>query len=760
MRRFLATCVLCLAVSGPALSFDTFTVSDIRIEGLRRLAPGTVFNYLPISVNDPIDQSAAAEAMRALYDTGFFQDIELARDGDILVVNVVERPAIARIEIFGNEAIDTEPLLEGLREIGLAEGETFNRSLLENVENELRAQYFGQGKYDVQISSTVSPLPRNRVGLRIDVDEGESARIRQVHFVGNQAFSDRDLQRVFELGPRPWYLPFSGRDRYARERLSADLERLRSHYLNRGYINFAVTSTQVSLTPDREGIFVTVNLSEGDQYSLGDVSLVGDLIVDEEELRELLELERGATFSQADITRASDRIRERLGAEGYAFTNVNPIPELDEESRSVDITFFVDPGSRAYVRRINISGNYRTDDEVIRRELRQLEGGWFSADKLELSRTRLNRLGFFDSVQIETPQVPGQPDQVDVNVNVEEGLSGSLQAGVGYGSGAGVLLNLSVSQDNVLGTGDRMAVEANRSDDTRLYRFNYTDRYYTVDGVTRYFSAFLRDTNLTRRRLSDYNLRSGNVQVGFGVPLNEEDQIRFDVGYEDIRLRPGSDAPSRITDFADEFGDTYQNYKLLSRWRRDTTDRFVFPNRGGTQEFGGEVAVPGSDLTYYKLNYSNRRYFPVTENSSFSLYGRASYGEGYGDFSELPFIENYFNGGIQSVRGYRVSSLGARDPEDGRPIGGNFRVNASAEYFFPVPGIDSPAVRLSFFVDGGQVYNTKRESVDLDEMRYTAGTAFTWRSPIGPLTMSLAWPLNDEPEDDLDRFQFSIGTFF
>ncbi|MCP1676154.1 outer membrane protein insertion porin family [Natronocella acetinitrilica] len=742
------------------MAFESFTATDIRVEGLRRLSPGTVFNYLPISVNDQVDRQTAAEAMRALYDTGFFQDIELARDGDVLVVNVVERPSIARIEIFGNTAIQTDPLMEALREIGLAEGETFNRSLLDNVENELRAQYFGQGRYDVEVSSTVSPLPRNRVGIRIDVDEGESARIREVHFVGNQAFTDRELRRLFELGPRPWYLPFSRRDRYARERLSADLERLRSYYLNRGYVNFAVTSTQVSLSPDRQSIYVTVNLSEGDRFRLGDVEVVGDLIVEEDELLELLELESGAIFSQADITRGSDRIRTRLGVEGYAFANVNAVPDIDRDTGLVNMTYYVDPGARAYVRRINISGNYRTDDEVIRREFRQLEGGWFSGDKIRLSRTRLNRLGFFESVNIETPQVPGQPDQVDVNVDVVEGLSGSLQAGVGYGSGAGVLLNLSVAQDNVLGTGDRMGVAANRSDDTRLYQINYTDRYYNVDGVTRHFSAFLRDTNLTRRRLSDYNLRSGNVQVGLGVPLNEEDQIRFDVGYEDIRLSPGSQAPSRITDFVDEFGDTYQNFKLLARWSRNTTDRFTFPSAGGTQEFGGEVAVPGSDLTYYKANYSNRRYFGVTENTTLSLFGRASYGEGYGDFSELPFFENYFNGGIQSVRGYRVSSLGPRDDEDGRPIGGNFRVNSSIEYFFPPPFIESNAVRFSLFVDAGQVYNTKQEDIDLDRLRYSAGTAFTWISPLGPLTMSYAWPLNDEPEDNLDRFQFSIGTFF
>ncbi len=763
MRKLLLTVLLCLVWMAPfpVLAFEPFVVSDIRVEGLRRIAPGTVFNYLPVEVDDRIDVERSAEAIRALYATGFFHDVSLERDGNVLVVNVVERPAIARVEIFGNDAIPTDPLQDALREIGFTEGETFNRSLLENVERELERQYFARGNYDVKISSTVSPLPRNRVGIRIDVDEGAVARLQEINFVGNEAFSDKELNALFELGPKPWYLPFSRRDRYSRERLSGDLETLRTHYLNRGFADFAVTSTQVSLTPDRRGIYITVNVSEGERYRIGDVRLAGDLVVGEEELRELLVVEEGDTYSDARVTETSGNIRDRLGVEGYAFATVNAVPEMDRDERIVNLVFYVDPGQRAYVRRINIYGNYRTDDEVIRREIRQMEGGWFSSEKVALSRTRLNRLGFFESVEVDTPQVPGQPDQLDVNFRVREGLSGSLQAGIGYGSGQGLLLNFSVSQDNVLGTGDRAVLAANNSRFSRLYQFTYTQRYYTVDGVSRSFSALLRETDAARQRLSDYSLRTGALDIGFGIPLNEEDRVRIDVGLEDLRLTLRDDTPQELQDFVDEFGDDYLNYKLGLSWSRITTDRRIFPTRGGSQSLGAEVAVPGSDLRYYKLSYSNRRYLPVTENTSLSVLGRVGYGAGYGDTSELPFFQNFFLGGVNSVRGYRASSLGPRFEEDDRPRGGNFRMNASVEYFFPVPFVGGDSVRLSTFVDAGQVYNTREESsIDLNELRYSAGVGFTWMSPIGALTMSWANPLNDERGDELDRFQFTLGSFF
>ncbi|WP_290650209.1 outer membrane protein assembly factor BamA [Aquisalimonas sp.] len=759
MRKLVVALALCVAAFSPVQAFEAFTVEDIQVDGLRRIAPGTVFTYLPITTNDEVDQQLAAEAVRSLYDTGFFQDVALERDGNVLIVNVVERPAVADIDITGNTVIPTDALLQAMRDSGLAEGETFNRGMLENIERELRRQYLGQGRYNVDIETTVSPLPRNRVAIRIDVDEGRAARIRDVHFVGNEAFSDRELRRVFNLGPRPWYLPFSSRDRYSREAFGGDLENLRSYYMNRGYADFAINSSQVALTPDRSAIYITVNIDEGQKYRLGDVRVVGDTIIDPDELLELVALRDGDLFSQEQIASGANNIRDRLGVEGYAFANVNPVPDVDRDENKVDLTYFVDPGSRAYVRRLNISGNYRTDDEVIRREMRQMEGGWYSSENIETSRLRLNRLGFFEQVDIETPQVPGEPDKIDVNVNVTEGLSGSLQAGIGYGSGQGVLLNFSVAQDNLLGTGDRLQLALNNSRVQSLYQLSYTDRYYTVDGVTRHFNASLRETDARRARLSDYGLRAGNLDIGFGIPVNEEDEIRLDVGIEDLRLNLGTQATDDQRGFVDEFGDRFFNYKAAATWTRNTFDRRIFPSSGARQSVGLELSLPESDLEYYKLNYSQQRFFPIADNWSFSLQGRVGFGEGFGDTSRLPFFENFFAGGIHSVRGYRTSSLGLRG-EDDRATGGNVRTVANAELFFPVPFIDSDAVRFSGFVDGGQVFDTREQSVRFDDLRYSAGVAFTWMSPLGALTMSLAEPLNDEPGDDLDRFQFSLGQFF
>lgn len=742
----------------PAHAADGFVVEDIRLEGLRRLSPGTVFNALPISIGDSVDSAAIANAIRALFASGFFQDVSVGRDGSVLVVDVVERPAIARVELFGNEELDEDLLMQTLRGVGLAEGESFDPALLDSVRAELRSLYLGRGYYTIEVESTISPLPRNRVGVRIDITEGDLARIRSVQFVGNTAFTDRQLRRIMELGPRPWYLPLSRRDRYAAERLSGDIERVLRRYRDAGYVTAEVTSTQVALTPDRRGLLITINLDEGGVYRFGDVELVGNLIVPESELMELVAIRSGERFSQSALTETADAIRERLGAEGYAFASVNPVPDLDDDNNVADVGFFIDPGSRVYVRRIEISGNLRTNDEVIRREFRQMEGGWYSNELLRTSRTRLNQLGFFDSVEIEPRQVSGSPDQVDIDVTVEEGLAGSLQLGIGYGSGSGFLIDLSLSQDNVLGSGDRLDLVLARSDDTTIYRFDYTDRYYTIDGVTRHFAGSYEDSNLARRDITDYQLRTASARVGLGYPVSETTRVRGEVGFEDIRLDPGGNAAALVLDFERAFGSDFQNALLYGSIRRNSVDRRIFPTSGSTQDFNVQLAVPGSDLTYYKLDYTQRSHFRLPADVTLQLYGRASHGDGYGDFDRLPFLQNFFTGGPRSVRGYRISSLGPQD-ERGRAIGGDTRLNASAEAFFPLPG-DVPSVRLSTFVDSGQVYALSDDSLDLGDLRYSAGLGLVWMSPIGPLTISRAWPLNEEPGDRLDRFQFAIGTFF
>ncbi|KAB7627966.1 outer membrane protein assembly factor BamA [Alkalilimnicola sp. S0819] len=748
-----------------AQAFQPFQVQDIRVEGLRRIAPGTVFNYLPVRAGERLDQRQAATAIRDLYATGFFQDVRLERDGDVLVIEVRERPAVARIEFRGNDSIPTEDLRDSLREVGLREGEVLDRALLTGVENELRKQYFARGQYDAQVTATVSPLPRNRVGVRIDVVEGETARVSELHFVGNQAVGSDRLRGLFTLGRKRWYHFFSSRDEYSRDKLEADLERLRSYYQDRGYANFRINSTQVSLSPDLQRIYITVNLSEGEPFGIGEVRLAGSTILPREELRELIPLAEGDRYSRGQITAGAQAISERLAEDGYAFARVNPVPEVDEENKTVTLTYFVEPGKRAYVRRINIHGNYRTQDEVIRRELRQMEAGWLSAEDIKRSRERLNRLGFFDQVQIETPQVPGTDDQVDVNVSVVERLSGSFQIGVGYGESQGVMLNASVHQDNVLGTGDRLGVTLNTSEVDTVYSVSYLERFWTRSGISRSFNGSYRETDAREADLRDYRFETLNLGVGFGIPVTEYDTLHLGVAYENLELELGDEASQHIKDWVDENGDDFDMLKASVSWSRDTRNRAIFPTRGGVQKLGAEVTVPGSDLEFYKLSYSNKRYFPLLDSLTLSVEGAIGYGNGYGDTRELPFFENFYAGGMTTVRGYKGSSLGPRD-EDGDPTGGNVRVVGRAELIFPVPFTDLPSVRMAAFVDGGNVYDTEPDAftsdgdIDLSRMRYASGLALTWISPLGALTVSLAQALNAEVGDKTETFQFSLGTAF
>lgn len=763
MRRWILTGMLGCWLGTTVMAAEAFRVEDIRVDGVQRVPVGTVLNYLPVRIGETVDQARVAEAIRSLYKTGFFQDVEIARDGNTLVVGVVERPSIASIDVHGNKAVATEDLLKSLSDIGFAEGQVFNRVVLSDVERELRRLYESRGQYDTRVSSTVSPLPRNRVGVRIDIDESAPARIRGITFVGNETFSDDRLRKLFELGPKRWYQVFSSRDQYAREKLAADLEQLQSFYQNQGYINFAVTSTQVSITPDRQGIYITVNLSEGERYRIGEVALAGDLVVEEADLRGLLTTISGETYARRTVTESVSRIRDRLGEEGYAFANINVVPELDEQNRVVDLTYFVDPGRRVLVRRINIHGNERTQDEVIRRELRQMEGAWLSTAALERSRTRLNRLGFFEVVNIETPQVPGEGDLVDVDITVTERLSGSLQAGIGYGQTQGVMFNISVQQDNVLGSGDRLGLTFNNSDINTVYSISYLDRYYTQSGISRSLNASYRETDAAEADLADYDTTAVNVGVGYSIPLSEVNSVQFGLALEQLELRLGDFATETLQEFEAKYGNDFTTVKGTLGWVRDSRNRAIFPTSGGRQQISGEIALPGSDLEYYKIHYSHRRFWPLTRGLTFSIDLGIGYGDGYGDTDELPFFENFFAGGITSVRGYRGNSLGPRDTYllTGReePIGGNLRLVGSTELIFPVPFSEIESLRMLAFVDGGNVFDTRKD-VDLGELRYSAGVGLTWLSPLGALTFSFARPLNDRAEDRTQVFQFSLGSLF
>ncbi|MFP4647935.1 MAG: outer membrane protein assembly factor BamA [Halorhodospira sp.] len=761
----------------PTAAADPFTVEEIRVEGLERIEEGTVFSYLPIEPGDRIGQAEVAEAIRELYRAGFFRDVELVREEEALVVRVQERPSIARLAFEGNEQIQTEDLREALRSAGMAEGQIFNRAQLAEIEQELRQQYFAQGKYDVSVESTVSPLERNRVAIRIDIEEGPAAEIREIHFTGNEAFSDAQLRGVFEQRAKRWWAPWSQRHRYARDMLANDLESLRSYYLDRGYLNFSVTSTQVSISPDRRDVHIAVNVDEGEQYEVGETEIRGNLVVPPEELQELVEIEGGDLYARNRVREASSAIRSRLAEEGYAFSNVNVRTRVDEDDRVVDLSFVVDPGERVYVRRINITGNQRTQDEVIRREMRQLEGSPLSSEALERSQNQLNRLGFFDAVNIDTPRVPGESDRVDVDVSVQERMTGQLQAGIGYGDVQGFLVNFSVSQDNLLGTGDRLSMTVNNSTVSTIYDVSYTDRYHTRESVSRTLSAGYRETSSRRADLSDYDLTSGHGSVEYSIPVTDDDRVAARLRLERIGIDQRSETPEWIRNYLEEQGDDrFAMIKPRLSWSRDTRDRGIFPTEGGRQQLSLEGTLPGDDLSFYKLSYENRRYWPVPllgERTTFSLEGRLAYGDGYGDSEALPFFENYYAGGVRTVRGYRGNYLGPREEGDD-PIGGNARVLTKAQLIFP-PTAESQSVRLAAFVDAGQVFNTRTEAYGLDEkklvpgelddielgdLRAAAGLALIWRSPVGPLTFSLAEPLNEARDDETETFQFSLGTEF
>ena len=760
MNRLLAALVAAVV---PVLAYglEPFVVKDIRVEGLQRIAAGTVFNYLPLKVGDKFTEKSSQEAIRALYKTGFFKDVRVERQGDVLIVSVVERSSIAGIRITGTKEFSEEDLKKGLKEFGLSEGRIFNRSLLDRIEQELRAQYFSRGFYAVSIKPTVTPLERNRVDLEIAVTEGPPARIREIIPVGNEAFVDKKLLGQFTLGPAPWWAIFSSRDQYSKQKLAGDIERLRNFYQDQGYLEFNVDSTQVSITPDKEDIYVTLNLSEGRRYTVSDVKLAGKYPVPEGELRTLVSVKPGDTFSRKEVTESSKRISDRLANEGYAFANVNAVPEIDKEKRTVRFTFFIDPGNRVYVRRINFFGNMNTRDEVLRRELRQLEGAWYSAEKVKRSRERLQRLGTFEDVNIETPAVPGAADQVDLNITVKERMTGNFLAGLGYSSD-GLSLNLSVNETNLFGTGKELSVSFDNSQAVTNFRVKYNNPYYTPSGVSRGFTVFSSTVEAGELDTAAYDTTTVGAGVFYGIPLSEYHRLRVGLDVESIEITTKDTSAQAAKEFVATEGSPVDLVKLNLGWSSDSLNDAVFPTSGTLQRIEGEAAFPGSDIEYYKLTYQLGRYWPLGARSAFRAKTELGYGGSYGESESLPFFKNYFAGGSSTVRGYSSRSLGPRDPTaDNLPVGGNRRVLANMELLFPMPGLapDDRSVRLGWFVDAGMVYG-HGERLDLGQLRYSTGLALNWYSPVGPLTFSYGVPLNEKPGDDTEAFQFTLGVPF
>ncbi|WP_444921551.1 outer membrane protein assembly factor BamA [Microbulbifer sp. CnH-101-G] len=705
MKDFLKAASLGLMLPLSAIA-QSFVVNDIRVEGLQRVSAGTVFSALPVRVGDEIESVEIQSATRALFRTGYFEDIQIGRENGVLVVTVRERPAISKIEISGNKAIATEDLLKGMKDNGLSEGQIFKRATLEGLAQELERQYVAQGRYGASVKTEVKELPRNQVELRVIVDEGSVAAIKHINVVGNRAFSDEELAEIFELQTTGWLSWLRSDDKYSREKLTGDLERLESYYLDRGYLDFQIESTQVSLSPDKQSVFITVNVREGDVYTVSEVDLAGDPVVSEEEIKRLLLVREGQTFSQIRMTTTSDYITKRLGNEGYTFAEVNGIPEPNKEDNTVKITFFINPGKRAYVRRIQFRGNTRTADEVLRREMRQMESASASSARIEQSKVRLERLGYFKEVEVETAEVPGTSDQIDVEYTVEEQPSGSIGGTIGWAQSSGLVLGGNIQENNWLGTGKQVGIGLNVSEYQTALNFSYLDPYFTPDGVSRGFNVFYRENDYSEVNLSDYNTTSYGAGVSFGYPVSEISRVGLNVNFNHLELSASRSSVQEITTtpqpidgvdgiityeeadqivadledgiaanlampltdglfstpngFIDRYGDAFNNLGLTASYARSTLNRGILATRGASQNFSAEFTVPGSDLEYYKFIYTGQYFRPLTKSLTLRLRTRLGYGDGYGDLDQLPFFENFYAGGFGSVRGFKRNTLGPR----------------------------------------------------------------------------------------------------
>nr|WP_223246717.1 outer membrane protein assembly factor BamA [Sulfuriferula thiophila] len=753
-----------------AHAIDSFVVKDIRVEGIQRTEAGTVFSYLPVKVGDTLDADKSAAAIKALYATGFFKDVRLEAQNGVLIVVVEERPAIAKIDIIGSKEFTAEQIKDGLKQSGLAEGRIFDKAMLDRASQEIKRLYFSRGKYAVQIDTTITPLERNRVSITFNVKDGDVAKIRDVNIVGNKAFSEKQLRGLFQLRTPGWFTWYSKNDQYSKQKLSADLETLKSFYLNQGYLEFNIDSTQVSITPDKHDIYLTVNLTEGDKYTVTDVKLAGEMMVPAAELQKLITLKAGDTFSREKITESAKKIGDRLGNDGYAFANVNAVPEIDKDKHTVAFTFFVDAGRRVYVNRININGNTRTRDEVVRREFRQMEGGWYAADKIQRSRERVERLGYFSDINVETPPVTGTTDQVDVNLSVTEKATGNIMVGAGFSSSEGLILSGSISQNNLFGSGNALTARINSGGVNKIYSISYTNPYFTPDGLSLGYDVYRRDTDTSRlTALSTYKNSTVGAGVRLGIPLNEKDAISLGLAYERFTLTTYPTSPVQYVNFVNQYGSTNDTVRADLGWSRDSRDSLTYPTKGMLQRVYGEIGVPPGSLKYYKLNYQHQWFQPLSKNFTLMLNGEVGYGDGYGG-QGMPFFKNFYAGGVSSVRGYDTATIGPKyqDPTTGAIVsaGGTQRVVANAELLFPMPGMENDkSVRLSAFFDAGEVagpgdYLGRYSSFSFQDLRYSTGLALNWVSPVGPLKFSLAQPLNPQSDDKKQVFQFTLGQVF
>ncbi len=763
---------LCLARF--AFAFEPFVIRDIRIEGIQRVEAGTVFGYLPVKVGETMTEERAAEAIRALFATGLFTDVRVEVEGNVLVVVVAERPAIAQIDFVGMKEFPADKVRKALRDNGIAEGRTYDKALIDQAEQEIKRQYLASGRYGVTVTTTITPLDRNRVAVNFTIDEGEVAKIRAINIVGNHAFSEKELLELMQLQTPGWLSWYTKNDQYSRQKLSADLETIRSYYLNRGYLDFNIDSTQVSITPDKRDIYIVINVTEGDKYTVSSVKLGGDLLLPEPELMRLITIKPGEPFSREKLAESSKQITERLGNEGYAFANANAVPDVDKEKRTVAFTIMIDPGRRVYVRRINVVGNTKTRDEVVRRELRQLEGAFYDGQKLQDSRKRVDRLGYFDGVELETEPVTGTTDQVDVTLKVKEKPTGAVLFGLGFSSSDKLIVQGSISQANIFGSGKAITLNANTSKVNRNLGLAYTNPYFTVDGVSAGFNIYDRRFDAAALNLGNYTTETLGAGVSAGFPITDLDRISVGLGVEQTKIDLEDNPPPRLATFVAQNGSDPVALPLTLSWVRDRRNSALLPTEGTLQRLIGEVALPGVDLTYYKITYDASWYYPVTRDITTMLRGLIGWGGGYSG-KELPFFKNYYAGGTNSVRGFEQATLGPQDSNG--VLGGSRSVLGTAEVLVPFPGMgQDKSLRIGWFVDAGQVWldqpglglgdkttfvdsNGQLQTLDLS-LRYSTGAIFAWTSPFGPLRAYYSFPLNNQPGDRLQKFQFVFGQQF
>lgn len=767
--RFITQLVLLFAVafSSSVYSADSFVVKDIRVEGLQRVEPGTVFSYLSVQVGGTFTEEKGAEAIKALYSTGFFRDVQIQAQGSVLIVIVEERPTISRIEFTGMKEFDLEVVRKSLKTVGVAEARFYDKALIDKAEQELKRQYVGKGMFAAEVVATVMPIERNQVAIYFNVDEGPVAKIQEINFIGNEVFSESTLKGEMQLKTGGWLSWYSKDNLYSKQKLTADLETIRSYYLNRGYLEFVIESTQVSITPDKKGIYLTVSIREGKKFTVKEVRLAGETLGKEAELMQLITLKPGDTFSSARLTESTKAIAEILGSYGYAFATINPQPDIRRDLAEVDLTLVVDPGRRIYVRQVAISGNAKTRDMVIRREMRQFESSWFDSEKIDLSKKRLGRLGYFTETDITTEDVPGSPDQVDVNVKVTEKPTGAVTLGAGFSSTEKLILSAGVNQDNAFGTGTAIGLNASLDMISQNLTLSNYDPYFTEDGISRYTDLYYRSSKpLYYVGDPDYQIKSVGSNIKFGVPYTEVDRVFFGSGIEVFSIYATTNTPVPYQNYVNSFGGTVPgrlqtyNVPVTVGWTRDGRDSTLIPSDGSLQQLSGEVGTPVGDLTFYRLYGQYQKYHSFSKGNILSFNGEVGYGEAYGS-KPFPITKNYFVGGIGSVRGYAPGSLGPQyfNTIIGayQPTGGQSKIVSNVEYTFPVPGsgVDK-TLRLFTFVDGGNAFG---ENINL-VLKYSYGLGLSWISPLGPLKFSYGIPYKAQPTDNIQRLQFQVGTAF